>query len=106
MTENDKDTEIGRTLREYQEQSDRLGCLVSKLHRLAGHIENVQQAVTVKSATLAQAAQAAAQEAGSVSVHDLFMEIAKADARKRKLYSTLRQQGVGHLIREDKGEAP
>lgn len=102
MTENDNGTEIGRTLLEYKEQSDRLGCLVSKLYRLSGHIENVQQAVSVKSATLAQVAQAAAQEAGDISIHDLFMEIAKADAKKRQLYTTLQQQGVGDLIREDR----
>ena len=104
MTEDDKDTEVGRTIREYQEQSDRLGCLVSKLHRLGGHIENIQNAIVSKSSTLTQDVQTAAQQVGDISIHDLLMEIAKADAAKRRLYGTLQDQGVGHLIREDRAE--
>ncbi|MYH35690.1 MAG: hypothetical protein F4027_04515 [Rhodospirillaceae bacterium] len=100
MTENDKDTEIGRTLREYQAESDRLGCLTSKLNRLAGHIEHVLEAMIAQSRTLAKSAQSAAEETGDLSIRDLFMEIAKADATKRRLYKALHDQGVGHLIRE------
>ncbi|MDE0147430.1 MAG: hypothetical protein OXM58_03580 [Rhodospirillaceae bacterium] len=102
MTGDEKDTEIGRTLREYQAESDRLGCLASKLSRLFDRIENVQEAIAAKSGSVAAKAQSAAEEAGDVSIRDLLMEIAKADAAKRRLYKALQDQGVGHLIREDR----
>ena len=99
----DKDAEIGRTIREYQEQSERLGCLLSKMQRISGEIEKVQRAIGEGPARLSQAARTAAESVGDGAISTLFTDIAEAGATKQRLFESLHRQGVGRFIREDKG---
>ena len=101
MTEQERNAEIGRTLREYKEQSERMGCLLSKLARIAEEAEKVRKAAP-DPAALAQTAQTAAQRVGEGDVTALLRSIAEAGATKQRLWELLHRQGVGEMLRDQR----
>lgn len=97
MTENDRDAEIGRTIREYKEQSERLGCLFSKLNRISSQIEQIQGAAD-NPEQLIKAAVHAADQIGECDVSKLFQDISETSRVKDQLVQLLQRQGLGDLI--------
>ena len=98
MTESDEDVEVGRTLREYKEQSERLGCLLSRMQRMALAVENVQKAVNEGGGALTLAAENAVRRVEDGNIGSVFASIAETSKAKERLYNSLHQQGVGRLI--------
>ena len=102
MTEGDRDAEIGRTLREYKEQSERLGCLLSKMQRIVSQAAEVQKASEKDAEMLMRVSAAAADYVGEADAGQLFRDIAEAAKAKKQKLDALHRQGIGGLLR-DKG---
>ena len=99
MTEGDKDAEIGRTVREYKDQSEKLECLLSRLARIASCVERVRNAIGDN--TLEAAANQAASSIEECDVARLFKDIADTDKSRRMTLEALHRQGLGAFVRDE-----
>lgn len=99
MTEKETDTEAGRTLREYQSASKRLGCLQSQLRRMTENASNLQKAMDGPLDELAEKARNSVDKLqGSSNVGKVMQEIAETAEQKHQLRTELRRQGFGDVL--------
>ena len=100
MTENQRDAEIGRTIREYKEQDELIACLRARLSRSATAINDLLKAIDEKSdpSLVATAAANAAKQAGVTNVAEAMTELSEAWQKRETMRKSLEAQGYGRVI--------
>ena len=100
MTDNERDAELGRTLREYMEHREQIGCLRSKLGRTAEAIADVLKVMDEKkdSRLVATEMSNALKKIDDTNVADAIAQLSDAWARRETLRERLNEQGLGGVV--------
>ena len=100
MTDNERDAEIGRTVREYKEQGEKLGCLRSRLGRTADAIAEVIKAMDEKkdSKLFSTVASNALKMTGDTNVSETIADMSDAWSKREALQKRIQEQGFGGVV--------
>ncbi len=98
MTDNERDAELGRTLREYMEHREQIGCLPSKLGRTAEAIADVLMDEKKDSRLVATEMSNALKKIDDTNVADAIAQLSDAWARRETLRERLNEQGLGGVV--------
>ena len=100
MTEDQRDAEIGRTVREYKEHDELIACLKARLTRASTAIGDLLKAVDEKKEPrlVATAAANAAKQLGDTDVAGAMEELSETWQRRETLRKTLEAQGYGRVM--------
>ena len=90
--------EVGKTMLEYKQATERLGCLLSRVHRIGCAAEKLKATAELGDIfeTATTAAKALADES---DIAALFRDIVETSGQANHLRDLLERQGVGHIIR-------
>ncbi len=92
------DAEVGKTILEYKQATERLGCLMSRVHRIGCAAEKLK-ATDALGDIFVTATDAAKTLADETDIAALLREIAQTSGQANHLSDLLERQGVGHIIR-------